>query len=91
MNVLGEHRLRPPGHSGRDMQGVETGGASFENYLAQKWRAGQTQKRGRGVMMLSLDVGLAEGHFAAETADTMTPGLLFDREESRVPSPHGLP
>ena len=53
--------------------------SAFENYLATQWRAGQAQKRGGGVALLSLDVAMAEGHFAAEPADTLTPERLFDR------------
>ncbi len=53
--------------------------SAFENHLADKWRTGQAQKRGGGVELLSLDVAMAEGHFAAEPADTLTPERLFDR------------
>lgn len=53
--------------------------SAFENYLAEKWRAGQAQKRGAGQPMLSLDVAMAEGHFAAEPADALSPERLFDR------------
>ena len=53
--------------------------SAFENHLNEQWRAGQAQKRGGGVALLSLDVAMAEGHFAAEPADTLTPERLFDR------------
>lgn len=53
--------------------------SSFENFLAQKRRDGSAQKRGSGDAILSLDVALAEGHFAGEPVDSLTPERLFDR------------
>lgn len=53
--------------------------SAFENYLAERWRAGQAQKRGAGEPALSLDVAMAEGHFAAEPVDGLSPERLFDR------------
>jgi DNA-directed RNA polymerase specialized sigma24 family protein len=53
--------------------------SAFENYLAEKWRAGQTLKRGGAATVIPLDVALAERHFAAEPADTLSPDRLFDR------------
>ena len=53
--------------------------SAFENNLAEKWRAGQAQKRGGGEVLLSLDVAMAEGHFAAEPVDALSPERLFDR------------
>jgi len=53
--------------------------SAFENYLAEKWRAGKAQKRGPGEELLSLDVAMAEGHFEAEPVDALSPERLFDR------------
>ena len=53
--------------------------SAFGNHLNEQWRAGQAEKRGGGVALLSLDVAMAEGHFAAEPVDAMTPERLFDR------------
>lgn len=53
--------------------------SAFENYLADRWRAGQAQKRGGGEALLSLDVALAEDRLATEPVDALSPGRLFDR------------
>ena len=53
--------------------------SAFENFLAERWRAGQAQKRGGGETPLSLDLAMAEDHFAAEPVDALSPERLFDR------------
>ena len=53
--------------------------SAFQNFLAGQCRAGSAQKRGGGEAMLSLDVAMAEGHFAAEPVDELSPERIFDR------------
>ncbi len=53
--------------------------SAFENFLNGQWRAASAQKRGGGEALLSLDVAMAEGHYAAELVDALSPERIFDR------------
>ncbi len=53
--------------------------AALGNYLANEREAASSQKRGGGVEILSLDLAVAEGRFAAEPVVEETPERAFDR------------
>jgi len=53
--------------------------ASMKHFLANEWKKGQTQKRGGGQTVLSLDYQSAEQNYAIEPADDWTPEKLFQR------------
>lgn len=52
---------------------------ALNHYLTNQWQMTQRQKRGGGVLMLSLDVALAESRFGQEPVTTDTPERVFDR------------
>jgi RNA polymerase sigma-70 factor (ECF subfamily) len=54
--------------------------AAMNNFLAGEWAKSQTQKRGGGCQVLSLDLGAAEERFDLEPANDSTPEKAFDRE-----------
>lgn len=49
-------------------------------FLASEWAKMQTQKRGGGHQILSLDLAAAEQRFDLESADNSTPDRAFDKE-----------
>jgi len=53
--------------------------ASLQHFLANEHARQRTQKRGGRVVLLSLDVGEAEGRYQFEPADPMTPETLYER------------
>jgi DNA-directed RNA polymerase specialized sigma24 family protein len=52
---------------------------ALNHYLTNQWQMTQRQKRGSGVLMLSLDVALAESRFGQEPVTTDSPERVFDR------------
>lgn len=52
---------------------------SLENFLATEWAKSMSQKRGGGIVILSLSAGEAEERYIAEPADTLTPAKLFEQ------------
>ena len=52
---------------------------ALQNFLANEHRREQTQKRGGGAVVVSIDEMQAEERFALEPADTMTPEMQFER------------
>ncbi len=53
--------------------------ASMKNLLANEWNRAQTQKRGGGVPLFSLDEETAEARFHLEPPDNTTPETIFER------------
>jgi RNA polymerase sigma factor (sigma-70 family) len=76
-------RLLEKGYLG----GVERGKGRFrsflltalKHFLANEWDRSQTQKRGGGQEIISLDVQDAEGRYDIEPADRRNPEVLFDQ------------
>jgi RNA polymerase sigma factor (sigma-70 family) len=54
--------------------------ASLKHFLANEWDKSQRQKRGGGVLHLSLDWQSAEERLQHEPADNAAPDRIFDRE-----------
>lgn len=52
---------------------------AMQNYLLNLHRHGRAMKRGGGKLPLSLDAMEAEGRYALESAETLTPEALFER------------
>ncbi len=53
--------------------------ASLKHFLANEWDRANRQKRGGGVMPLSLDWRDADARYPIEPADNLTPDKLYDR------------
>jgi RNA polymerase sigma-70 factor (ECF subfamily) len=53
--------------------------AALQNYLTNEWDKTQTQKRGGGREIVSLDTLDAETRYATEPVDAMTPERVFER------------
>jgi RNA polymerase sigma-70 factor (ECF subfamily) len=53
--------------------------ASLKHFLANEWDKAQTQKRGGGRVIVSLDDETAEERFQLEPVDNVTPDFLFER------------
>ena len=53
---------------------------AMNHFLADEWAKRQTQKRGGGRRILSLDLAAAEERFDLEPADTAAPDRAFDRQ-----------
>jgi RNA polymerase sigma-70 factor (ECF subfamily) len=53
--------------------------SSLENFLHNDWRTRTAQKRGGGLLPLSLDAHQAEDRYAAEPQDPETPDAAFAR------------
>ncbi len=53
---------------------------SLKRFLATEHQRASAQKRGSGLVPLSLDFEWAEGHFHPEAATHTTPDILFDRQ-----------
>ncbi len=53
--------------------------AAMNHFLSNDWRQRQTQKRGGGVVLLSLDTQSAEGRYLLEPAHEQSPERLYDR------------
>lgn len=53
--------------------------AAMNHFLANDWHRAQTQKRGRGKFVLSLDQAMQDGLPGIEPVDTTTPEKEFDR------------
>jgi DNA-directed RNA polymerase specialized sigma24 family protein len=52
---------------------------SMTHFLANEWNRSQTQRRGGGCTILSLDEASADGRYQLETPDHETPERVFDR------------
>ena len=52
---------------------------ALKNFLANEWDRAQSQKRGGGKIIVSLDEQRAEAHYEAEPAVQTTPELIFER------------
>ena len=52
---------------------------SFQHFLANEWDRTQTQKRGGGHFVISLDDDTMEGEYRQEPLTDLTPEKLFDR------------
>ncbi len=52
---------------------------SFRHFLANEWDRSQTQKRGRGQCVISLDDDTLEDQYRHEPVTELTPEKLFDR------------
>jgi len=53
--------------------------AALKHYLANEWKRAQRQKRGGGVLLLSLDEQDAEGRYLHEPVDELTPERAYER------------
>jgi len=53
--------------------------AALDNFLKNDWRSKQTQKRGGGLRLVSLDFNDAENRYQHEPAQTSTAEKLFER------------
>ena len=53
--------------------------ASLKHFLANEWDKAQTQKRGGGRAVISLDDDTAEERFRLEPVDNVTPEVVFER------------
>jgi RNA polymerase sigma factor (sigma-70 family) len=53
---------------------------ALNRFLANEWDRASTQKRGGKAVTLPLDTGVAEGRYRADSAPTISPGLLYDRQ-----------
>ncbi len=53
--------------------------SSVKHFMVQDWRHRSAQKRGGGVLPLSLDTAAAEDRYAQEPANFTSPEALFDR------------
>lgn len=53
--------------------------ASVKNFLGHQWEKARAKKRGGEYGFVSLDAQEAEGHYALEPADPVTPDQLFER------------
>jgi RNA polymerase sigma factor (sigma-70 family) len=53
--------------------------ASLNHYLANEWDKAQTQKRGGGQEILSLDAELAEDRYDREPGHDLSPEKIFER------------
>ena len=53
---------------------------AMSHFLTDQWEKSQTQKRGGGQELISLDLAAAEERFDLEPVDTATPDKAFDRE-----------
>jgi RNA polymerase sigma factor (sigma-70 family) len=54
--------------------------AAVRHFLANEWNRERAQKRGGGVVTISLDPHLAEGRYRLEPVDRETPETLFERQ-----------
>jgi RNA polymerase sigma-70 factor (ECF subfamily) len=54
--------------------------ASLKHFLANEWDRSQTQKRGGGQTVVSLDAAQAESRYNLEPAHHLTPEKLFERQ-----------
>ena len=52
---------------------------SMNNFLAKEWRRENTQKRGGGQPIFSLDAAAAEDRYKFEPADALDPEKIFER------------
>lgn len=52
---------------------------AMKRFLVDAWRKGQAERRGGGVLPVSIDGALAEKKYALEPADTQSPDVLFDK------------
>src|SRR5690606_23084669 len=53
---------------------------AFKRFLANEWDRQQTQKRGGGAAILSIDEELAESRLGLESAHAVQPDVLYDRQ-----------
>ncbi len=53
--------------------------SSLHHYITNQWRHDQTQKRGGGCHILSLDLEEGERRYHLEPADEMTPEKIYER------------
>ncbi len=53
--------------------------ATLKHFLSNEWERAQTQKRGGGKTILSLDEEQAETRYKFELADSVSPDILFER------------
>jgi RNA polymerase sigma-70 factor (ECF subfamily) len=53
--------------------------SALQNFLRAEWRKTQRLKRGAGFAPLSIDEAFAEGRYAREPADTLTPEAIYHR------------
>jgi RNA polymerase sigma-70 factor (ECF subfamily) len=53
--------------------------ASLKHFLSNRRRDGQTQRRGAGIQVISLDASAADDQFLIDAADNVTPEVLFER------------
>ena len=52
---------------------------SVRNFMTNEWAKRQTQKRGGGAQVLSIDLKDAEEHICLEPVDNLTPEAIFER------------
>lgn len=53
--------------------------ATFKNLIKSEWRRAHAQKRGGGVVILSLDEQDPEGRYRCEPEDSVTPDQLYEK------------
>lgn len=53
--------------------------ASFKKFMTSQWRHESAQKRGGGVVPVSIDAGVAEGEYLKDSRSGLTPEEMFDR------------
>jgi len=53
--------------------------AALKHFLANEWDRAHSQKRGRGVMPISLDWQNADARYQIEPVDNLSPDKLYDR------------
>jgi RNA polymerase sigma-70 factor (ECF subfamily) len=52
---------------------------SLQNFLRNEWKSASRQKRGGGQAILPLDLESAEGGYATDPADGLTPEIIFEK------------
>lgn len=58
--------------------------AAMNNFLANEWRKGQTQKRGGGTKTFSINADDAEAHFTKEPSHNESPARFYDLQWART-------
>lgn len=58
--------------------------SSFKHYVANEWHSQQTQKRGGGCTIVSIDVNTVEDRIVFEPIDSLTPERIFERQWART-------